>query len=123
MICGRIIRSRTFAIGERRAIGLYAEECVMSFPGLGIGTKLASFQAWGMVLVFSEIVSISVKYLRVIGPRCFRCIIDMLSGPSALLGLLVCIAFRVSVMDISIWVQGRLSIWRCMRRLDCCVLC
>ena len=43
VMCGRIVFSRVFAIGDNREIGLYEEPRLGSLLGLRIGTIFASF--------------------------------------------------------------------------------
>ena len=64
-----------------------------SLLGLGIGMILASFQRWGIVLVFSAMLYICVSSCIACGPRYFKCLMFMLSGPVELLVLDVLIAF------------------------------
>jgi len=82
-----MIFSRVLAIGERREIGLYDGPEPGSLLGLRIGTILASFQMWGIVLVLRAFASNDLRYSVAIGPRCCRCLILMLSGPVELLFL------------------------------------
>ena len=56
-----------------------------SFSGLGIGMILASFQICGIMFRFRDRLKRSVKNWMAKGPRCFRCLIFMLSGPVELL--------------------------------------
>ena len=49
----------------------------------------------GMVLVFREMLNMSIRYCMPFGPRCFRWSVDILSGPRALEALAVFIASLV----------------------------
>ena len=51
--------------------------------GLRIGIIFAVFQAEG--IVFSAMLHMSVSVLSARGPKCFRCLMFMLSGPVQLL--------------------------------------
>ena len=53
---GRIIFSSVFAMGERRAIGLYEVPIEVSLFGLEMGIVFACFQVLGMMFVFSVVV-------------------------------------------------------------------
>ena len=72
-------------MGERREIGLYDEPRPGSLFGFSIGTILASFQIWGIILLFRDFVSNCLRYSLAKGPRCLRCFMLMLSGPVELL--------------------------------------
>ena len=47
VLCGRMISSRVFAMGESRAIGLYEE----GREGFLLGLAMEVFHIWGMVFV------------------------------------------------------------------------
>ena len=51
VMCGRMIFSRIFAMGESRAIGLYEEGREGFLLGLVMGMILEVFHIWGMVFV------------------------------------------------------------------------
>lgn len=80
---GRISRSIVFAMGERSEIGLYDVLSVASLFGFGIGMVMAFFQICGMRFVCIDLLMVFVRNCMAMGPRCLRCIIDMLSGPIA----------------------------------------
>ena len=88
VIFGRMIFSRSFAIGERRDIGRYEVPRLGSLLGLGIGIILAVFQICGMILRFMEELYMFVRYCIAVGPKCFRC----------LMLLLFLVAFNASVV-------------------------
>src|SRR5271163_511897 len=90
--CGRTIFSRIFAMGERSEIGRYDVPSSGFLFGFSIGTILASFQMWGIVLLFRDFSSRVLRYSSAMGPRCFRCFMLMLSGPVELLFLAVLMA-------------------------------
>ena len=77
--------SRVLAIGDSREIGLYDVPMCGSLFGLGIGMILASFRICGMSFVFRDMLKKYVRYFMATGPRCFRCLILILSGPVELL--------------------------------------
>ena len=74
-------------MGDKRDIGRYEAPELWSLLGLGIGIVFASFQTCGMTFVFRALLYSVVRYPMAIGPRCFRCLIFMLSGPVELLVL------------------------------------
>ena len=54
------------------------------------------FQMSGIVLVDIERLNILVRYEIPFGPKCFRCRLDILSGPAALEALDALMALSVS---------------------------
>ena len=66
------------------------------FLGFRIGTILAVFHRWGMVLCLREWLKISVRILMACGPKCFRCLLEMPSGPVDGVVLHALIALTVS---------------------------
>ena len=81
-----IIISSVLAIGERSAIGLYEVLLFLSLLGLSIGIILAVFQEFGIVFVFIALLYNSVSAFIAVGPMCFICVLEMLSGPVDILG-------------------------------------
>ena len=71
-----------------------------SLLGLGIGMILASFQNFGIVFVLSAVLYICVRNWMASGPKCFRCLMLMLSGPVELFMFEVLIAVLVCSMVI-----------------------
>ena len=55
--------------------------CLGSLLGLGMGTIFASFQVLGIVLVFSATLYICVRSSSASDPKCFKCLMFVLSGP------------------------------------------
>jgi len=101
---GCIIFSSVLAMGDRREIGLYDGPSVLSLCGLGIGIVLALFHMCGMLFVFSTMLNRCVRCLIAVGPKCFRCLMFMSSGPVELLFLCCFIAVRVcSVVMFMFW--------------------
>ena len=97
-----MIFSRVLAIGEMSAIGLYDVLVLGSLLCLGIGIILASFQRWGIVFVFSAMLYICVRSCMACGPRCFKCLMFMLSGPVELFVLDVLIAVLIWSPEMTI---------------------
>ena len=86
VIYGSIVFSSVFAITERRDMGLYDVPMFMSLFGLGMGMMFASFQTCDMVLVFSSMFNVCVRYVSTSCHMCFvKCFMLMLSGPVELL--------------------------------------
>ena len=82
---GRRTFSKVLAIGESSDIGRYDVPTQGSLLGLGIGMILANFHIWGMMLWLRARFNKLVKYWMANGPRCFRCLMLILSGPVELL--------------------------------------
>ena len=80
------------AIGESSDIGRYYVPRFGSLFGFGIGMIFANFQICGIVFVFKARFSMSVRYWIAIGPKCFRCLMFRLSGPTEFLFLVFLIA-------------------------------
>ena len=78
---GRSIFSINLQRDEVREIGLKEEGWVGSLLGLRIGFIVASFQEGGIKLRESEALNIFVRKSIALGPRCFKCKFDILSGP------------------------------------------
>ena len=120
---GRMIFSSVFAIGERSEMGLYEAPWLWSLFGFGIGMMLASFQARGMMFVLSASLYMLVKYVTALGPRCFRCCMFMLSGPSErlvfapLIACFVCCVVMVICSVLSFLVVS--SIFLCLLLVVC----
>lgn len=87
------------AIGERSATGRYDVLCLGSFPGLIRGRTVAFFQICGIWFVLSAVFMMRVRNVVAMGPRCFRCIMEMLSGPIAgeFLACVMAVVMSVSV--------------------------
>ena len=95
----------------------------MSLLGLGTGIMFAVFHILGMMLVFSAKVYSCVIYVMALGPRCFKCCMFMLSGPSDLLFfecLSACFVWS-SVSVIGVGESDFTFFW--IFRLFLCVLC
>ena len=76
--------SKSLETVDKREIGLYEEGCFGSLFGLSIGMMMACFQKGGIVLCVHAWLSISVNVWMAVWPRCLRCKLEILSGPSAL---------------------------------------
>ena len=75
-----------FGYWGRSAIGLYEVLLFLSLLGLRIGIILAVFQEFGIVFVFIALLYNSVSAFIAVGPMCFICVLEMLSGPVDILG-------------------------------------
>ena len=64
----------------------------VSLLGFGIGTVLANFHMWGIMLVLGAVFNMLVRNASPREHMCFRCLMFSLSGPCELLFLLCCIA-------------------------------
>ena len=94
--------SSILAIGDKRAIGLYEVPIFGSLLGFGIVTILASFHCFGIVFVLSAVLYMCVRNSMARGPRCFMCLMFMLSGPVELFVLDLFMA--VFVWSVVIWI-------------------
>ena len=70
-------------------MGLHDVPIFMSLFGFGIGMMLASFHVSGMMLLFSDVLYMLVRYASPSGPMCLNCLMLTLSGPVELLFLLL----------------------------------
>ena len=59
---GSSVFSSVFAITERSEIGLYDVPMIMSLFGFGIGMMFASFYVLVMMLLFSDVLYMSVRF-------------------------------------------------------------
>ena len=119
VMCGGMIFSSVFAMGENSAMGLYDVPRVVSLPGLGIGLILANFHVCGIVFVLRERLNIAVRYISAVTPRC---LIFMLSGPVEL--FLAClIASEVCSIVICVGVDFSLLVNLSMILYLRCVVC
>ena len=101
-MCGKMIFSSVFAMGESSDMGLYDVSRVVSLPGLGIGIILAIFHVCEILFVLRERLNIAVRYVSAVTPRC---LIFMLSGPVDLLFLACLIASEVGSIVICMGVD------------------
>ena len=92
---GRIRRSIILIAGQSRDTGLYELDSCGSFLGFKRGIITEVFQMSGIILEATERLNIFVRYSTPFGPRCFKCRLEMLSGPAALEALQVLIASAV----------------------------
>ena len=63
----------SFAITERRDMGLYEVPLSMFLLGFGMGTMLANFHMCGIMLVLRAAFNMLVRNASPRGPMCFRC--------------------------------------------------
>ena len=96
------------AITERRDMGLYEVPLSMSLLGFGMGTMLANFHMYGIMLVLRAVFNMLVRNASPRGRMGFRCLMFDLLGHCELLFLLclfplghelyfVCCSVNVSV--------------------------
>ena len=69
---GRRALSRILIPGQSRDTGRLEVDSSAGFPGLRGGLIVEVFQIAGMVLVFKEMLKMSVKYCIPYSPRCFK---------------------------------------------------
>ena len=117
---GRMIFSSVLAMGESSAMGLLDVPSVASLPGLGIGIILAIFHVWGIVLVLSERLKITVRYVSAVFPRC---LMFMLSGPVELLFFACLMASEVCSIVICMGVDFSLLVNLSIILYLLCVVC
>ena len=84
--------SSVFGITEWSEMGLYDIPMFMVSVGFGISMKFASFHVWGMMLLFSDMLYMLVRYASPNGPMCLRCLMLTLSVLVALVFFLCLIA-------------------------------
>ena len=73
-------------------MGLYEVSLSIPLFGCRIGTVLANFHMYGIVLVLRAVFNMLVGDASPRAPMCFRCLMFSLSGPCELLCLLCFIA-------------------------------
>ena len=69
-------------------MGLYEVLLSVSLLGFGMGTVLANFNMFGIMLVLRAVFNMLVRNASPRGPMRFRCLMCSLSGPCELLFLL-----------------------------------
>ena len=107
-----MIISRVLAMGERSAIGLYDVLLFLFLLGLRMGIIFAVFHVCGIMLVFSALLYRRVSAAIAVGPRCFMCVFERLSGPADFLGFACFMAVLTSSCVIVICVVGRFLMCR-----------
>ena len=117
------VYSCVFAINERNEMGLYDVPMFMSLFGFGIGMMFASFHVCGMMLLFSDMLYMLVRYASPSGPMCMRCLMLTLSSPVELLFLLCFIATWTCVVVSVMLVDCSLSVDLSMCLFVLCALC
>ena len=123
VMCGRMIFSSVFAMGESSAMGLNDVPWVVSLPGLGIGIILAIFHVCGIVFVLRGRLKIAVRYVSAVTPRCLKCLIFVLSGPVELLFSACFIPSEVCSIVICMGVDFSLLVNLSMILYLRCVVC
>ena len=98
---GNSIHSKIFIAGHRSETGLYEVDSCAGFPGFSSGMIVERFHISGIVQVCRDRLKIAVRYFIPKGPMCFRCIVAILSGPSAFDALAFFIASYVISLEIS----------------------
>ena len=61
-------------------MGLYEVPLSVSLLGFGIGTMLANFHVWGIMLLLRAVLNILVRNASPRGPMCFRYLVFSLPG-------------------------------------------
>ena len=92
LLCKEEGSSPVSAITDRRDMDLYEVPLSMSLLGFGIGTMLAIFHMYGIMLVLRAVFNMFVRNANPRGPMCFRYLMFSLSGPCELIFLLCFIA-------------------------------
>ena len=123
VMCGRMIFSDIFVMGESNAMGLCDVPNVVSLPDLGIGILLAIFHVCGIVFVLSEMLNIVFWYVSAVFLRYLKCLMFMLSDPVVLLFLACLIASEVCSSVICMGVDFSLLMNLSMIQYLLCVVC
>ena len=120
---GSSVFSSVFAITERSEMGLYDVPMFMSLFGFGIGMMFASFHVWWMMLLFSDILYMLVRYASPCCIMCLRCLMLTVSCPVELLFLLCLIATWTCVVVSVILFVCSLCVFLFMCLFVLCLLC
>ena len=88
---GSRVFSSVFPITERSEMGLYEAHIFMSLLGFGIciGMMFASFHMYGIMLLFSDMLYMLVRYASSSSPICLRGMMLTLPGAMELLFFLL----------------------------------
>ena len=81
---GRMRRSMILMLGHNSETVLKDVEASDGLFGLRRGMMTEVFQMLGMLPDLTELLKMSVRYCMPVGPMCFRCTVEMPSGPRAL---------------------------------------
>ena len=81
-------------------MGLYEPPNPWSLLGFGMGRTQPTFHCEGIMFVYSDMLYVCVRYSIAFGPRCFKCLMLILSGPSELFVFACVIANFVSSVVI-----------------------
>ena len=84
MILESISLSSTLLIQQSRDIGRYEDGWLVGLLGFGMGMMSALRQREGKEFVSHDVLKMSVQAWIALGPRCFRWMFVMRSGPAAL---------------------------------------
>ena len=108
----RSVFSSVLAMGDRNDMDKWFVPMLWFLFGFGMGIIAAHFQRWSIVLVFSAVLYMFVRYLVASGPRCLRCLMFMPLGPVELLFVLFEMANCTCVVVSCISSVGRfLIVW------------
>lgn len=97
--------------------------CVLSLLGFSMGIIFAVFHMFGMLFVLSVVLYRCVISVIALGPRCFKCLMFMLSGPVELLFLECLMACLVCSSVICMCSVGSLFVLRSIILFILCVRC
>ena len=95
----------------------------MSLLGFGMGIVFAFFHIIGMMFVLSDMLYMCVSRVIALGPRCFRCLMFVLSGPVELLVFECLMACFVCSSVISMCSVGSCFVFRSIFLFVFCVRC
>ena len=103
----RTIRSSVLVRFERREMGRYDFPSPLSFSGLRMGMISAVFQVCGITLLLMTFVYSLARCFIACFPRCFRCLLVILSGPEDFLlgAFLIAVLTSVSVIVMSSFIM------------------
>ena len=96
-------------------MGLYEVPLSMSLLGFGMGTMLANFHMYGIMLVLRAVLNIFVRNASPRRPMCFRCLLFSLSGPCE---LFIIFALFYCLLDLSCGECNVISLY-----VLCCSVC
>ena len=119
---GSSVFSSVFAITEWSEMGLCGVPMFMSLFDFGIAMMFASFHVWGMMLLFSYVLYMLVRYASPSGAMCLMCLMLTLSCPVELFLLCFIAAWTCVVVSV-ILVVCSVSVFLSMCLFVLCVLC
>jgi len=95
--------SRTLAIELMSAIGRWLLGFLRSLPDFGIITIVTDFHVVGKCWYFKQQLNIFVSARNVLSEKCGRAVLEILSGPGALLRCKLLMMFNFSWRDRLDW--------------------